>query len=174
MQPELLLVGVVVVTVLVAMAGFAVGERRRREDAGLAGPRPARSIGEGLRAALPRRARVLVFFLDDDEAGLEAAAAVAEDPAVVELLSRPDLVHVIIRSSAKEGREIGETLFEKYAGEALPAASVAVLLLDADGQRIGIGREEKPIAEWLVDWVKNQPLYGVSPLGEQAPPTDEG
>jgi hypothetical protein len=170
---QVLLLTIVAVATLTALAGFVIGDRRRRAASGHHGPRARRSIGEAIELAGSRHGRVLVLFFAKDEGSMEAGAALADDEGVVALLSRPDLFHAVIRDGV-EGPEIAATLFEKYAKAALPEGAVA-LLLDKTGLLIESKtvNEEGPLAGWLPDWVVGCPDEG-RPVAEEEAGDAEG
>lgn len=149
---QLLLLTVVAVAALTAVAGFVIGDRRRRGDLGRSGPQPCRSIGDALVRAQLRHARVLLLFLGEGQTSLKAREALANDSGLLALLERPDLLHVLVG----EDREIAETLFLKYAKAELPKGPAAVLL-DRAGLLIGTKAGELPA---LPAWVEAQPAEG--------------
>lgn len=157
------LVGVLVVSALVALAAFVRGDQARRRAQGLAGPRPSPSIGEAVRVALQRPGgRALVLFLGADPASAEAGRALAEDPAVVQLLSEPSLTYAVVRSTDDE-RDVAELLFQKYAGQPLPAGRPACLLLDGRAQTLAKALELGPLTTWLGPWLSAAPSAPVTP-----------
>ncbi|MBX3472660.1 MAG: hypothetical protein KF878_37890 [Planctomycetes bacterium] len=145
------LLGVLVLSILVALGAFVSGDRARRKAQGQAGPRPAASIGEAARLAQQRRGHALVLFLGDDPASAEAARALAEEPAVLRLLAQPLLPYAVVRSGGDE-REVAGVLFEKYAQEPLPAGPACVLL-DEQGKRVALAASPGPLATWLEPWL---------------------
>lgn len=155
----------VALAALVGLVAFLAGERRRRRALGAAGPRPAPSIGEALRRSRSR-GRVLVVFLDEDEASALTAQALAEDPRVVALLARDGLEHVLVRV-IREGREVAAALFEKYAKAELPPGPSA-LLLDAKGETLGLLRGEgSPLTPRLEGLLGTPPRPGDRPVAEK-------
>ncbi len=173
---ELILIAVLVVAILTAVIGFRIGDKRRRQASGQAGPRPCRSIGDALRLAKPKLGRVLVLFLGDDEASIEASESMANDERLLALLSRPDVFHVRIRSGG-EDQPVASTLFEKYARESLPEGPI-VLLLDPQGLPVEVAQvlERGPLQEWLPAWLKAQPRQGrqiASPAEERKASGDD-
>lgn len=154
------LLGVLVVSALVAVVAFVRGDQARRRAHGLAGPRPAPSIGEAVRLAQQRPGgRALVLFLGADPASAEAGRALAEDPTVMQLLSTPTLTHAIVRSGDEE-RDVARLLFQKYASEPLPEGRPACLLLDGRGQVLARSLDMGPLATWLGGWLSSAPLGG--------------
>ena len=133
--------------------GFVLGDRRRRKAQGGTGPRPLGSIGEAVTQAERRQGFALVLFLGDDEESVRRAAELAEDPEVLRLLNREDVFHVVLRQS-RQGQDLLETLFMKYAKEALTSLPAA-LLLDGEGNRLRAKHLEGagPASQWLGEWL---------------------
>lgn len=157
------LVGVLVVSALVALAAFVRGDQARRRAQGRAGPRPAPSIGEAVRLAHQRpNGRALVLFLGADPASTEAGRALAEDPAVLRVLSDPTLTYAVVRSTDDE-REVAEVLFRKYAGEPLPTDRPACLLLDGRAQTLAKTLVPGSLSSWLAGWLSVAPAAPVTP-----------
>lgn len=169
MSIDAVLVGVVVVSALVGVIAFVRGDQARRRAQGLAGPRPARSIGEALRLALEHaEGRALVVFLGDDAASAEAGSALAGDPDVMRLLSDAALPHVVVRSGGEE-REVAQVLLQKYARQALPEGPVC-LLLDGRGQVLAAALDPGPLPSWLPGWLAAAPRPCVTPAGPEVGP----
>lgn len=149
---EGLLVAVLVVSAAVAFYAFRQGDQRRRAASGVAGPRPATSVGEALRRAERTNGRALVVFLSDDEASIEAGQALAGDPGVVALLGREDVAYVVVRSGGEEA-DVARVVFAKYTeGAKLPAGPV-VLALDGAGGPVGQADGPRgPLGSWLPGW----------------------
>lgn len=163
------LVGILVMSALVALAAFRRGDQARRRAQGLAGPRPAASIGEAVRLAHQRPggdARALVLFLGADAASTEAGRALAEDPAVLQVLTDPDLTYAVVRSNDDE-REVAEVLFRKYAGEPLPADRPACLLLDGRAQTLAKSLDPGPLTTWLSGWLSLAPRVATTPAADR-------
>lgn len=144
----------------VGFLGFVLGDRRRRNAHGLAGPRPAPSIGEAVAQAKKRETRALVFFLGEDARSLEVGSRLAQDSGVLALLERDAIPYAVLRT-ASEGEDVIELLFRKYAGDA-EASWPAVALLDGDGERAKLAHlsETKFGAEWLANWLGTFPVPG--------------
>ncbi|MCO5172253.1 MAG: hypothetical protein M9894_38640 [Planctomycetes bacterium] len=146
-----ILVGVLVLSILVALGAFVAGDRARRRAHGLSGPRPAASIGEATRLAQQRRGHALVLFLGDDPASAEAARALAEEPAILRLLGQPLLPHAVVRAGGEE-RQVAAVLLQKYAQEELPDGPACVLL-DGEGKKVAASTAPGPLATWLEPWL---------------------
>jgi len=133
--------------------GFVLGDRRRRKAQGGTGPRPLGSIGEAVTQAERRQGFALVLFLGEDGESVRRAAELAEDPEVLRLLNREDVFHVVLRQS-RQGQDLLETLFMKYAKEALTSLPAA-LLLDGEGKRLRAMHLEGagPANQWLGEWL---------------------
>ncbi|RMG17309.1 MAG: hypothetical protein D6731_04425 [Planctomycetota bacterium] len=155
MSAGALLLCVVLLAAATAALGFSLGERRRRAEAGGAGPRPAPSIGEALRLASARRGRALVVFCGGEGAG-DAADDGGFGPGapLPEGLVRPGLVHCMVQAGEGEGREVAAALFRKYADEELGEAGAAALLLEGDGALVAVGRGQGPPSAWLGPWLE--------------------
>lgn len=136
----------------VGYAGFALGDRKRRREAGKAGPRPCRSIGEALELSAGRLGETLVIFLGEDEVSIAIAAQIAEEPRVLRLLQSPKLAHVVLRSD-REGAEVLELLFEKYDGAALASLPVG-LVLGSDGEKRAGGPLKDDLAMLIEPWLR--------------------
>lgn len=145
------LVAIVVVAAGVALLAFLSGDKARRQAQGRQGPRPAPSIGEAVRLAGTRSGRALVLFLGDDPASVDAVRALAEDPAAIEALADPLLVHAIVRAGGDQ-RDIAGMLFEKHAKKPL-GDGPAALLLDRDGKVISVQPPGAPFGPWLAKWL---------------------
>ena len=87
------------------------------------------------------------------EQSVRRAAELAEDPEVLRLLNREDVFHVVLRQS-RQGQDLLETLFMKYAKEALTSLPAA-LLLDGEGKRLRAMHLEGagPANQWLGEWL---------------------
>lgn len=136
----------------VGYMGFTLGDRKRRRAAGEAGPRPSRSIGDALELSKARLGEALVIFLGEDEGSIGLADAIASEPRVLALLRRPKLAHVVLRVD-REGQEILELLYEKYAGEPLPGLP-AGLVLDAEGKKRAGGPIKGDLATVVERWLR--------------------
>ncbi|HBP20592.1 MAG TPA: hypothetical protein DEA08_22735 [Planctomycetes bacterium] len=111
------------------------------------------SIGEAVTQAERRQGFALVLFLGEDGESVRRAAELAEDPEVLRLLNREDVFHVVLRQS-RQGQDLLETLFMKYAKEALTSLPAA-LLLDGEGKRLRAMHLEGagPANQWLGEWL---------------------
>lgn len=155
---QVILVAVLAVLALVAAVSFQTSETRRQ--AGNLGPRPAGSVGEALRqaAALPD-GRVLVAVLAGTPERLAPALASSREP----------LRYVVLARGEEE--QVTAHLFQKYAGEALPAGEWA-LLLDREGlpiAKVDLASQRDPLASWLPRWLETQPHFGRRPAGPGSP-----
>jgi hypothetical protein len=172
---EYFLVIVLVASAFIALIGFMIGERRRGVgDSSQEGARPCRSIGEALLAGKRKHGRVLILFLGDDEPGVAAKEALANDPAVITFLSRAEVFHAVISTA---DRMVANALFSKYAKEPLPEGPT-LLLLDPQGLPVEVARiaERGPMGTWLADWVLAQPRQGrqISSPEEEVRQSGEG
>lgn len=136
---------------LVGFLGFVLGDRRRRLAGGATGPRPARSVGEGLELARTRRGQVVVLFLGDDEESRQVGTALASSQPVIAALSEPLLIHVVLRAE-KDGADLLEHLYQKYAEQPLPGWP-AFLAFGSDGEMRDGGVIPPDLAGLLRQWV---------------------
>lgn len=153
-MPSALLVAIVVVAAAVAVLAFLSGDKARRQAQGRQGPRPVASIGEAVRLAAGRSGRALVLFLGDDPASVDAARALAEDPAAIEALRDPLLVHAVVRAGGDQ-RDVASMLFQKHAKKPLGEGPMA-LLLDREGKPISVQAPVGQFGPWLAKWLTVQ------------------